>query len=86
MIDILDLFAAVNRGAGMSGGDNVAIAAQAGRKTLQGAVLMGGAAGDEERLDPGLRGRDPAQEVMGTEGYDRPTILEVIIRRPSGGQ
>jgi hypothetical protein len=37
-------------------------------------------------LVPGMRGRDPAQEVMGTEGYDRPTVLEVIIRRPSGGQ
>src|SRR4029450_81769 len=41
--------------AGLSGGDNLAIAAQAGGKTLQRAVLMGRAAGDEERLDACLR-------------------------------
>src|SRR5881397_3708782 len=41
---------ALRCGAGASGGNNLAIAAQAGRKTLQGAVLMSRAAGDEERL------------------------------------
>ena len=39
----------------MSGGDDLAFA-QARRKALQRAVLMRAAAGDEERLDPGLRG------------------------------
>jgi hypothetical protein len=47
--------AASRCGAGASGGNNLAMAAQTGRKTLQGAVLMGAPAGDEERLDLGLR-------------------------------
>src|SRR5438105_7743438 len=46
---------ALRCGAGMSGGNNLAMAAQAGSKALQGAVLMGRAAGDEEGLDLGLR-------------------------------
>jgi TolB-like protein len=39
-----------------------------------------------DALVPSPSGRDAAQEVLGTEGYDRPTVLEVIIRRPEGGQ
>lgn len=39
-----------------------------------------------DMLVPGLATRDAAQEVMGTEGYERPTTLEVIIQRPAGGQ
>lgn len=41
-----------------------------------------------EPLDPmipGLGPRDAAQEVMGTEGYEPPTVVEVIINRPIGG-
>ena len=43
------------RGVGVSGGDDLAMAAQAGCKALQRAVLVGAAAGDEERLDACLR-------------------------------
>jgi tetratricopeptide (TPR) repeat protein len=71
-------------------------AEQAAAASLETTIDLAFDAGFEARLPlafdpldvlvPGMRGRDPAQEVMGTEGYDRPTILEVIIRRPSGGQ
>ena len=36
-------------------------------------------------LVPGPTGRDAAQEVMGTEGYGTPTVVEVVIERPVGG-
>lgn len=36
-------------------------------------------------LVPSLTGRDPAQEVMGTEGYGTPTVVEVVIERPTEG-
>jgi len=47
LIDAFNLFAVAHGGAGMSGGDDFAIAAEAGRKTLQRAVLMGRTAGNE---------------------------------------
>lgn len=33
---------------------------------------------------PGVGPRDPAQEIMGTEGFEPATVVEVIINRPGG--
>lgn len=33
---------------------------------------------------PGVGPRDPVQEVMGTEGFEPATVVEVIINRPGG--
>lgn len=38
-----------------------------------------------EQLIPEPQGRDAVQEVLGVEGLERGAILQIIIRRPTGG-
>jgi TolB-like protein len=44
----------------------------------------GGALAGIERMIPDPSGRDPAAEILGTEGFGRKGTVDVIIRRPGG--
>lgn len=83
-------FQAAQQRAASSGELAAAARVSTGELAQGGAAEAGGTAGESIPADlmdamiPDPSGRDPSAEILGTEGLAPRTILEIIIRRPSG--